>query len=136
MVTRKCFQDLVDALQLYLTSRSSQQSGTARSGYCNRNNTLIAVCDDNVYTLKAEETEWVRKTSSVGKWLQWSSACMTDGIVITGGYCNKPSSQCWKFAIPTMKWTALPYLNVARHLHATVCAGNQVYVLGDMILGV
>ena len=54
---------------------------------------------------------------------------MTDGIVITGGYCNKPNSQCWKFAVPTMKWTVLPNINVARHLHATVCGGNQVYVL-------
>ena len=132
METRKCFQDVFDAV--YHHAMSSQQSGTARSGYCNTHNTLIAVCDDNVYTLKArdsEHAEWISRMSSTGKILQQSSACMTEvSIVIIGGYSNGSSRQIWQFTFPTMKWNALPDLNVARFNHATVCVGNQIYVLG------
>ncbi len=130
MQTAICLRHLSDAMSHHMTSR--QQFDTARRGYyIYMYNTLVAVYDDNAYTFKARESEWVVNTSSAGKWLRWSSACMTgDGIVITGGYDGKCYTQCWKLALPTMKWTALPVLNVARSSHATVCVGNQVYVLG------
>ena len=40
------------------------------------------------------------------------------------------SSECWKLTLPTMRWTALPSMNVGRYAEVTVCVGNQVYVLG------
>ncbi len=120
---------LSDALCHDMTS--PQQFDTARIGYYTHF-TLIAVYDDNAYTFKARESEWVTNTSSAGKWLRCSSACMTgDGIVITGASDgSKLCTQCWKLTLRTMEWTAMPDLNVARGYHATVCVGNQVYVLG------
>ncbi len=128
METGKCFQHLSDALYHHMTS--PQQCGTARSGCCNMH-TLIAIYADNAYLLKPGESKWASKTSLVKKWLTCSSACMTgDGILITGGCRNEYSSQCWKLNLPSIKWAALPDLNVARNSHATVCVRNQVYVLG------
>ena len=124
-----CLRHLCDALCYHLTS--PQQCDTAGRGYYT-SFTPIAVYDDKAYTFNAWESKWVKNTSSAGKMLPYSSAYMTgDGIVITGGYkCSKYSTQCWKLSLPTMKWTVLPDLSVARHNHATVCVGTQVYVLG------
>ncbi len=134
MKTGSCFETLSDAMYHHATSH--QQLDTARGGYCIHlipDFILIAVYDDSAYTLKAMESEWLTNTSSAGKMLTRSSACMTgDGIVITGGLISSDtySTQCWKLRLATMKWTALPNLNVARYDHATVYVGNQVYVLG------
>ncbi len=130
METGKCFHHLFDALYHHVPM-SPQQLGTARSGYmCN---TLIAVYDDSVYTLKAGESEWVKKTSYQKK-INRSGACLTgDGIWITGGIIGgnpENSSQCLQLTVPSMKWTALPDMNGPRRDHASVCVGNQVYVMG------
>ncbi len=57
-----------------------------------------------------------------------------DSILITRGNGTGPknvfSNQAWKLTVPTMEWTALPDLNVARADHASTCVGNHVYVLG------
>ncbi len=131
METVKCLRHLSVAMFHHITS--PQHTDTARSGYYN---TLIAVYADNAYTLKCgestRESTWVSKTSTAGTMLQDSRACMAgDSVVITGGENNNGySSQCWKLTVPTMEWTALPDLSVARQDQATVCVGNQVYVLG------
>ncbi len=125
-----CLRHLSDAMSHHMTS--PQQFDTARIGYYTHF-TPIVVYDDNAYTFKGRESEWVTNISSAGKMLEWSSACMTgDGIVITGGYddSTKYCTQCWKLTLPILKWSALPDLNVARCQHATLCVGNQVYVLG------
>ncbi len=129
MQTAICLRHLSDAMSHHMTY--PLQFDTARIGYYIYF-TVIAVYDDNAHTFKARESEWITNTSSAGKMLQWSSACMTgDGIVITGGHDgSKCFTQCWKLTLPTLKWTALPDLSVARYKHATVCVGNQVYVLG------
>ncbi len=130
METMKCFRSLSDALYDHVTCPG--QKGTGRKGYGDR---LLAVYEDQCWILRDGESEWISQTSSVGKWLTNSSACMMgDSIVITGGntgtFRNSYSKQSWKLTLPTMKWTALPDLNVARQYHATVCIGNKVYVLG------
>ncbi len=127
MQSLKCLNLLADAV-LGCGAFQPQQPQQPGLDY----NTLIAVYADNAYTLTGGGSDWVSKTSTAGKWLDFGSACMAgDGILITGG-CNNNgySSQCWKITVPTMEWTALPDLNVARQNHATVCVGNQVYVLG------
>ncbi len=60
---------------------------------------------------------------------------MTDSCVLLTGGRISSSRQCWKLTLPTMKWTALPDLNVARHAHETLCVGNQVMCWGDMMMG-
>ncbi len=123
MQSMKCLNLLADAALGCGTSQPEQ----ADLDY----NTLVAVYADNAYILKGGESEWVSKTSTDGKKLNYCSVCMIgDGIVITGGRSNGNSSQCWEHTVPTMEWIALPDLNVARFDHATVCVGNQVYVLG------
>ena len=125
METVKCLRHLSVAMFHHIPS--PQQADTARIGYYR----LIAVYADKVYTLKGGGSDWVSKTSTAGRMLWNSSACMTgDSVVITGGNNNGRSSLCWKLTVPTMEWTALPDLNMAREHHATVCVGNQVYVLG------
>ncbi len=129
MESGRCVQRLLDAMCYHLTS--PRPSDSPRGGYYNA---LIAIYDDSAYTMKTVESEWLwlTKASSVGKWFRYSSACMTpDGILITGGSTpNGFTKQCWKLTLPTMKWTALPDLFVARVYHATVCGGSQVYVVG------
>ncbi len=127
-------QMLADALDNYILRHCSVQHGTAREGYSGQGvgNTLIAIFEDQYWTLKDGESEWVRKGSSVGKMLKYSQACIVnDGILITGIESNsRYTKQCWKFSLSTLDWTAMPDLNVTRHIHVTVCVGNHVYVLG------
>ena len=95
---------------------------------------LIAVYEDQCLTLRDGESEWVLQTPpSEKKRLKYSSACIAgDNILVTGGiYSNATSSKkCWKLNVPTLNWTPMPDLNVARGYHATLCVGNQIYVLG------
>ncbi len=126
-------QKLADAQDHYLSSHQIQH-GTARTGYRDKShhaNTLIII-EDKFWTLKDGELEWVSQGSSEGKKLQCGSACVTrDGILVTGGYSNyNYSKQCWKITLPKLNWAAVPDLNVACGHHATVCLGNQVYILG------
>ena len=97
-------------------------------------NTLIAVYADKCYTLKDGESEWVHQITTIGKSLPYSSGCMLqDGsILITGGSTNKQGyvNHCWKLDIRQMEWCTLPGLNLEHDSHATVCMGDQVYVLG------
>ena len=133
MGTANCLRHLAEALYHHLPSHLGQQ-GTARRGFSGLNmaNTLIAVYEDQYWTLKDGESDCVRQGSSKGKRLELSIGCMTgDGILVTGGYSDgKQSKQCWKLTIPKLNWAAMSDLNVARTEHATVCVGNQVYVLG------
>ncbi len=129
MKTAKCMECLADAMYQHMTALVQQDS--TRRGYSDVN-TLIAVYTDQFWTLKDGESEWVSQGSSEGKKLGWSSACMTgNDILVTGGYSIDGNvKQCWKITIPTLSWVTMPDLNVARSDHATVCVGNQVYVLG------
>ena len=132
MKTMSCFERLADALYHQMPSHLRHQ-GTARAGYSgNMANTLIAVYEDQYWTLKNGKTEWFRQGSSLGKQLGYRSACMTgDGIAVTGGSSdNKGSKQCWRITFPELNWVTMPDLNVARYHHATVCVGKKVYVLG------
>ncbi len=134
MKSMRCMELLADAMSSFLSTHP-QQRGTARRDHSG-GNTLIAVYEDQCLTLRDGESEWVRQNSSTGKRLVWSSACMMgDGILITGGYKggSSKSKKCWKLSVAPsnmLNWTALPDLNVGRFNHATVCGGNQVYVLG------
>ncbi len=135
MKTGSCLEHLSDAMY-HQATRYPQQTGTARSGYYKiygHDNQLITVYEDNSYTLKTTGSEWVENKFADGKRLDRSSACMSkDGIFITGGLIgsNLNSTQCWKLSLPTMNWTALPDLNLARRDHATVFLENKIYVLG------
>ena len=66
--------------------------------------------------------------------LDWFGVCLQgQDVFITGGYSGKyqkASNKCWKLSFPSMQWTALPDLNVARYDHASVCVGGDVYVIG------
>ncbi len=127
-------QCLADAWKDYHSRHCSVQEGTARQGYKGDavGNTLFAIFEDQYWTLKDGEQEWVCKGSSSGKMLHNSSACLvSDGIWVIGGLLDgKFSSQCWKLSLPTLNWTAMPDLNVECTNHVTVCVGNQVYRLG------
>ena len=133
MRTVDCLELLAKALYHHVPTEPLQQ-GTARRGYMQKHtrNTLIAIYEDQYWTLNDGESEWVSQGSSKGKKLPLSSAGMTeDSILVIGGYPNnKQSKRCWKFALPKRHWVTMPDLNVARDDHATVCVGNQVYVLG------
>ena len=125
-------QHLADAL---IVSRPcSGQYGIARPGYSGdaAGNTLIAIFEDQYWTLKEGEQEWVCKGSSIQKMLEYSSACLVnDGILVSGGQSDGNfSSQCWKLSLPMFNWTAMPDMNVACRSPATVCVGNQVCRLG------
>ena len=130
MQSVNCLNLLADAL-VSCDPSHPHQHGTARRDYSG-DSTLIAVYEDQCLTLRDGESGWTCQDSSTGKRLSSSSACMMgDGIVITGGCSyNKRSKKCWKLTLLTLNWTALTDLNVARQDHATVCVGNQVYVLG------
>ena len=102
--------------------------GDSRSG-----NTLIAIHQEEYWTLKDGESDWVRQGSSEGKKLRFSSSCMTgDGILVTGGLSDKGgrSKQCWKLTLPTLDWTPVIDLHVARYKHVAVSVGEQVCVVG------
>ncbi len=127
MTSVDCLKLLADALLCY-TSSHPHQDGTPRHGYSG-DNTLIAVYEDQCLTLRDDESEWTCQDSFNGKRLEDSSACiMGDGIMVTGGCGN--GRNCWKLTLPTLNWTALPDLNEEHRDHATVCVGNQIYVLG------
>ncbi len=133
MQSMNCLNLLADVGMFYASFHTHQQ-GTGRRDYSG-DNTLIAVYEDQCFTLRDGESEWTCQDSSTGKSLKYSSACMMgNGIVITAGHNNEYaeylSNKCWKLTLPTLNWTALPDLNMARRDHATVCVGNQVYVLG------
>ncbi len=102
METGKCLRHLCDALYHHVTS--SQLRGIGRGSYSYKWNALLAVYDNKAYTFRAGKSEWASKTSSAGKWLALSSACMTDGcVLLTGGHRISSSRQCWKLTLPTMK---------------------------------
>ncbi len=134
MKSTRCLELLSDALLCY-TPSFPHQAGTARRDY-GGGNTLVAVYEDHCWTLKDGETEWVVKPgSSVGtmsKYREDRRACIAGNrILVTGGYSDPYSTdQCLQISLPTLKWSALPNLSMARCDHATVCVGNQVYVLG------
>ena len=134
MKSVRCLEHLADGLLSY-ASTHPQQAGIARRDHSG-GNTLVAVYEDHCWTLKDGDTEWVLKPgSSVGTMLEYQKdrkACIAGNrIVVTGGYSNpKSTNQCLQISLPTLKWTALPSLSMARCDHAIVCVGNQVYVLG------
>ena len=122
-----CLQRLSDSLGAQ-ASDSSLHLGTPRRVPC-----LVALCKDQCWMLRAGESEWLNKGLVAGEILTSSSACMTgDGILITGGRTghHTNSKQSYKLSLPTMDWTAVADLNVARREHVSVCAEGQVYVLG------
>ena len=136
--TGGCFQYVAKALQQHASSPSLQM-GTARGHggqagtQAGTNNALLAVCGDQYYIWREEEPNWVKKSSGFQE-LTNSRACQTgDGIVFTGGQSNSNYyvKQCWKLSLPTLAYTAVSGdLKVARGLHASVCVGGRVYVLG------
>ncbi len=126
-----CFQNVAGALASQATC-PSLQPGTPRKMQ-HGNNFLVAICDDRCWVLNHGELEWKKKNSVAGKIMIRSRACRTgDGILAAGGWHinRKFSKQCCKLSFPTLDWTAVPDLNVARYYHASVCGGEQVYVLG------
>ncbi len=138
MQIRKCLRYLTDALYHHMTTKTHHFGGTGRKANCDK---LLALYADQCWILRDGEVEWICEISSfrIGAprvpTAQYSSACMMgDSILITGGNLGKEHDKCskksWTLTIPTMRWTALPDLNIARSDHATVCVGNQVYVLG------
>ena len=131
MKTVKCMEHLADAMYQHITTLV--QHGTARRG-SNQSRTLrlIAIHQDEYWTLKDGESEWVGQGWAGGKKLGLSGACMTaDGILVTGG---QKSKKCWKLTIPTLNWTPMPDLFAVRYKHAAVPVGNKVYVLGGEYL--
>ncbi len=107
MNTMAGLQMLADTFDHYLLRHCSVQHGTAREGYSGygAGNTLIAIFEDQYWTLKDGESEWVRKGSSVGKMLRYNNgALVSDGILITGGEkMAKLESNVGSF--PFLHWT-------------------------------
>ena len=133
MKTMNCFERLADAMFQHMTTPVQLGTATCRRG-TNNGNTLIAIHQDEYWTLKDGKSEWVNQGSSEGKKLGYSSACMTgDGILVTGGMSDNnggSSKQCWMLNVPRLNWTPIPDLQVARCSHAAVSVGEQVYVIG------
>ncbi len=60
------------------------------------------------------------------------SVCMRgQDAFITGGYTvSVAENKCWKVSFPSMRWRSLQDLTVARYVHASVCVGDGLYVIG------
>ncbi len=135
--TGNCFKDVAKALHQHAQSPSLQM-GTPRAHagiYTRSSNALLAVCGNQYYIWREEESNWVQKSLPGFEKLRESSVCFTcDGIVFTGGISNRYHGykvrQSWKLSFPTMDCTAVSDLRMARSDHASVCVGGQVYVLG------
>ncbi len=132
--TGNCLKDVAKALHQHASSPSLQMGTTrGQAGIQGRSsNALLAVWGDQYYIWREEEPKWLNKYLSGFQELKYSRACRTgDGIVFTGGQSNMNSvKQCCKLSLPTLACTAVSDLKVARHDHASVCVGGQVYVLG------
>ncbi len=130
----ECYEDLADVLCQQAESTSLQR-GKARRGFTggrNLPNTLVAACDNEIYILRDRESNWTNRPNRAVKRLEFSSACLkVNGILISGGKSNQSlSRQCWALSLPSLNTMAVCDLNVSRRLHASVCVGGHVYVLG------
>ncbi len=125
-----CFQRLAEILDSQASSQLLQL-GTPRQA--SKRDALIAIYTDQFWVLRDGESKWLNVLAT-GKIQEYSSACRTrDGILITGGgpFPENVSKKCYKLSLPTLDWTAVSDLNVARRAHVSLCVDGQVFVLGD-----
>ncbi len=147
MDSHECQKILVAALvhhtAAHVPDSSNQISVPPRKGY-SRTNTLITIggLSDHgpfIHTdcWRLEEAGWrVVEQSPMPALLQFFSACVSkEGILVSGGYNDdkdddEPINQCWLLSTNTYQWRTLPDMNTARARHASVCGGEQFYVIG------
>ncbi len=130
-----CIWRAAEALASH-ASFHSLQLGTPRNAQYSKTS-LLAIYYDHFWVLKDSGTEWMEfdpdlVTCSIP---YAGSACRTlDGILMTGGLTceltDTINKDACKLSLPTLDCLAVSDLNVARHDHASVCVGEQVYVLG------
>ncbi len=125
----KCFQHVAEALCKQASSQILQR-GISRQ--TQNRDALVSVFTDQLWVFIDGESKWLNSSLVTGTDMSQSTVCKTgDGILITGGGSyRKLDRQCWKLSLPTLACTAVPDLHVGRWAHATVCVGEQVYVLG------
>ncbi len=92
--------------------------GTANNG------TKCWVLKNGEWKINAQFAMPVKQLYSFGVCLQG------EDMFITGGDSRQASNKCWKFSFRSMQWTPLPDLTAARYDHASVCVGDDVYVIG------
>ncbi len=126
----KCFQWVAEALGAQASSQVLQL-GTPRQ--TQNRDALVAIFDDQLWIRIYGKSKWLHNTLVAQKKnISCNKACKTgDGILISGvDSITASGRQCWKVSLPTLACTAVPDLNVGRMSHASVCVGEQVYVLG------